>query len=182
MTKLNPLKILIKQNYLQKDSENHSFVEAYLMAVDLRPNKAMLFTVYTEHGAIYSGLPLEALLFFIPEIDDPYTYSNEDLQPYSCLEGPCQVIEYDLLKNAELTAKIGEEKVNALYLFTISYHGEGLASDPEQNKTHNIVALYNGQLAAIPNNHCLFRDNWFAGVPAAWPKYNRQQITYKSGG
>jgi len=182
MLTLNPLKILIKEKYLKNDSSDQTFIEAYLMAVDARPNSALLFTVYTEHGAIFSGLPLEALLLFIPEVEDPYTYNTQELQPYSCLEGPVSVFAYDLLKHAELTAKVADEKVKASYLFTISYSGRGLASDPEQFKTHNIVALYNGQLAALPNNHCLFNDNWFAYTPKEWPKYNRQGITYKPGG
>lgn len=182
MIKLNPLKVFIKSKYLSFDMSDQEFTEAYLMAVQATANEALLFTVYTEHGAIFSGLPLEALLLFIPEIGDIYEYTNEELQPYTCLEGVDGAITYDLLKNASLTAKVAGEKVNASYLFTISYSGEGLAQDPEQYKTHNIVALYNGQLAALPNNHCLFKDNWFAGVPTNWPKYNRRTIRYKSGG
>ena len=182
MTQLPPLKLFCKESYLKKTLTDRQFVECYTLAVDARPNKALLFTVYTEDGAIYSGLPLEALLYFIPEIGDPYEYVNEELQPYTCLEGPVSVIKYDLLQNAELTTKIAGEQVNASYLFTISYSGDGLASDPEQFKTHNIIALYNGQLSAQPNNHCLFRDTWFAYTPKEWPKYDRQKIVYKSGG
>lgn len=182
MTPLSPLKILIKEKYLNFNASDRNFVEAYLMAVDARPHQALLFTVYTQHGAIYSNLPLEALLLFIPEIGDPYEYTNEQLQPYSCLEGPVSTITYDLLKNANLIAKINGEQVNAVYLFTISYSGGGLASDPEQFKTHNIIALYNGQLAALPNNHCLFRDNWFAYTPKQWPNYTRQTTSFKPGG
>lgn len=178
---LNPLKILVKSNYLSFNMTDHPFTAAYLMSVQASPNSALLFTVYTEHGAIFSGLPLEALLLFIPEIADINEYTNEQLQPYSCLEGVAPVISYELLKDASALVVVAGETVNATYLFTIPYCGRGLAEDPEQTKTHNIMALYNGQLAALPNNHCLFQDNWFVGVPKTWPPYSRREIRYKPG-
>ncbi len=68
------------------------------------------------------------------------------------------------------------------YLFTLSYEGEGLASDSEQSKTHNIFALDNGQYAAMPNNMCLFKDNWFAYDKLTLPNYRRSSKRYAAGG
>ena len=68
----------------------------------------------------------------------------------------------------------------ANYLFTINYQGDGIAEDPEQYKTHNIVVLNNGQLAAVPNNIMKAKDNWFSTDKKM--KYARIKKHYFAGG
>lgn len=188
MINLPPIKIRIKRSYLTQDSSDlYILTEAYLMAVSALSGQPLLFTAYTEDGAVYTGLPVEALYcdrFEVNEEIDICAYKNEELQPFTCLEGPPVYIAYDLLKNAKLIAKIDQDKVPARYLFTITYTGEGLAEDPEQSKTHNLVVLENGQLAALPNNMCLFVDNWFVSNDngTKWPKYKRRSNFYRAGG
>lgn len=154
---LPAIKVYVLSDYVSGGVVVNSFVEAYFLRVKAVPYRALQFTVYTEHGAIYSHLPIEAI-FHTPEKPN-HILKNEELQPYSCLEGPVEVFKYSLLDNVECETKLG---LNGSYWFTIDYHGDGLAFDPEQTKTHNIIALENGQLAALPNNYIVFSDNWFA--------------------
>lgn len=188
MVNLPTIKILVKRSYLTQDpADEYVFTEAYLVAVAANAGDALYFTVYTIDGAIFSDLPIEAIMcdrFDINDEIDSSAYDNEELQPFTCLEGPVSVISYDLMKNARLVARVGRDQVPARYLFTLYYHGEGLAEDPEQSKTHNVVVLENGQLAALPNNKCLFIDNWFASNEggAKWPPYRRRTKFYRAGG
>jgi hypothetical protein len=184
---LPTIKVLVKRSFLTQDSaDEYVFTEAYLVAVAANAGSALMFTVYTADGAIFSDLPIEALLcdrFGINDEIDASAYDTPELQPFTSLEGPVSVISYDLMKNARLVAKVAGDKVPAHYLFTLAYSGDGLAEDPEQSKTHNVVVLENGQLAALPNNMCLFIDNWFSTSGGInWPSYKRRHKYYRAGG
>lgn len=152
----------INNKYLTQDKLD-GFTEAYLVSVKSKPNYPLAFTVHLSTGALWSGLPIEAIhskrfcnvTYFSTKYETPL------LQPYSCIEGDIQLIQHNYLKNYVVYAKIGEEKILGHYMFTIDYSGEGLASDPTQYKTHNIIELENGQLAALPNNYCQFVDEHF---------------------
>lgn len=174
------IKVRVSNFFLTADQSNTDFTEAYLMAVDCRSGDLIRFSVYLKTGAIWSGLPIVALHCdrFSKIHDETFILENEDLQPYSCLEGPVTVFSYDLLKNAKASCLYGECR----YLFTINYSGSGLAEDPEQHKTHNVVVLKNGQLAAFPNNFIRFSDNWFAEIQEPINLYKRNNIHYFSGG
>jgi hypothetical protein len=168
-------KIFIRSEYLSADGVKDDFVAAYFVAVKAVANKALQFTVYTEHGAIFSGLPIEAITSR-PEIKGtPLT--NEELQPFTCLEGPVSLVSYELLKDANLDTKLG---ISGSYVLTLDYEGSGLAEDPEQYKTHNLIQLDNGQFAALPNNYCYFKDNWLRSNKK-FP-YKRPSKKYYAGG
>ncbi len=174
------IKLLVNKFYIT--NIELGFEEAYLMAVDARANQALRFTVYLKSGAIWSGLPIEALMCsrYGPVEKDPNCYlETASLQPFSCLEGPVEIITYELLKDADLEVEnIGP----ANYLFTINYTGAGLAEDPEQHKTHNIVVLDNGQLGAFPNNMIKVVDNWFSDATIETKNYRRVSKTFFPGG
>ncbi len=157
------------------DGQEQGLEDAYLVAVKSIPGRPLLFTVYLDTGASWSGLPITALYCdrFNPIHYDKEPYTIQECQPFSCLEGDINVITYDLLKNAEAKIKIKGEAVKANYLFTIDYLGEGLAEDPAQHKTHNIFVLDTGQLVAYPNNMILWQDGYFAYKPHDYPKYKR---------
>lgn len=177
MINLPPIKVLVDNKFLT-NSKQTGFTEAYLLAVDCRKNSFIRFTVYLQTGALWSGLPINAIWcdkFAKIEYDEK---DCQTLQPYSCLEGPISIISYDLLKNGCLqTTDLGV----GYYLFTINYEGEGLSEDPEQYKTHNIVVLSSGRLAALPNNKIRFFDNWFTDNNSVF-FYERSSKHYFPGG
>lgn len=158
MINIPSIKVFVLNEYLT-DFKKQGTTEAYLLAVDCRPGSIIRFTVYLESGAIWSGLPVEAIFCDrFSQIDISKKQTTPHLQPFSCLEGSLSVISYSLLKHAELQTRIGPGH----YLFTINYEGDGLSEDPEQHKTHNIIVLESGQLCALPNNFIQVVDNWFS--------------------
>ncbi len=177
MLSLPAIKVSIAKGYLTANAE-HGFVNAYLMAVDARPSQHLRFTVYLESGAIWSGLPIEAIYCDRFGLITPDNLTTETLQPFSCLEGPVSIISYPLIKHAHLETRLGK----ARYLFTINYEGEGLSEDPEQAKSHNIVVLQNGRLAALPNNYMRVVDNWFSEADQSTSNYKRTNRFFFPGG
>jgi hypothetical protein len=171
---LPAINVKVCKTYLT-DGVESGLEDAYLLAVKSIAGRPLLFTVYLDAGAAWSGLPITAIYCdrFNPINYDAPPLEIEEAQPFSCLEGDINVITYDLLKNAEAKIKIKGEVVKANYLFTIDYLGEGLSEDPSQHKTHNIFVLDTGQLVAYPNNMILWQDGFFAYSPDEMPKYKR---------
>lgn len=177
--------ILIKvNNHYLTNGKSLGFTEGYLISVKAQSNKPLLFTVHLETGALWSGLPIEALRCEKFEIlNNKVLFATEKLQPYSCLEGDIQVIQHKYLKNYPGIFKVGSIEMAGYYLFTIDYCGEGLSDDPTQFKTHNIIQLENGQLAALPNNYCKFLDNHFVDKKKEYQlsSYKRNTKNYLAG-
>lgn len=180
---LPAIRVLVKNDFLMKGNNGYQY--GYLVAVTSIPSRPLLFTVHLDSGALYSRLPINALLCpRFDEADDPTyptsPYSLESLQPYSALEGSIQVITYDFLKDSDAIANIDGLDVAGRYLFTIDVMGPGLSEDPEQFKTFNVIALSNNQLAALPNN-MLYFPNGFSADDNGWPTDIRRNTRYWQG-
>lgn len=187
ISSVNPLKILVDKQYLTNFCEE-GLEEAYLIAVKAVSGKALSFTVHLESGAVFSSLPIIALRH--PEIQNfthivPETHPIH--QPFTCLEGPIQILTYDGVYDYKVACRLQNSVIDCRYLFTIEYSGDGVASDPEQFKTHNIIySIETGALYAMPNNMCLFYDKHFTNVKnpldiSQWPRYNRNVKVYRAG-
>lgn len=154
----------------------------YLSNVKSVDGNVLMFSVYLDTGAMFSNLPIEALYCRKYPVKDDVFFSTKELQPYSCLDGDINIIEISLLRHCPVVCRINDNSYNGVYLFTIDYNGTDLADVPEQRKTHNIIQLSNGQLAALPNNHCLFLNDSLTNNRAVeYPKYKRSTKYYVPG-
>jgi hypothetical protein len=171
------IKVLAKKEFLTQGKEI-GLEEAYLVGVKSTNNGPIHFTVHLESGAIFSSLPITALLCdkYNKNIS-PFNIPLEKAQPYSCLDGEINVIQYDYFKNYTIETK---NFGSGVYLFTIDYRGNGLSDDPEQFKTHNIIALDSGDLVALPNNEILAVDDHFT-KSNGFPAYKRNNKYYLAG-
>lgn len=173
------IKVYVNRKYLTDSKSKDELIEAYLLAVDCRPNDRIRFTCLLQSGWIWSGLPIEAMWCArFNSIRTKIQRKTEVLQPYSCLESPATLFQYESIKHANLTVK-GLGPAN--YLFTINYTGQGFAECPEQYKTHNVVVMANGQLGAFPNNYLLVDEPWFT-EKLETKDYTRDTKFYFPGG
>lgn len=164
-------KVLVRNTYLT-DNQVQGYTQGYLVAVRCIKSRPLLFSVHLENGALYSGLPINSLC-----TKNCLELDLEVAQPWSCLESPCNALIYSHLKDYDVEVSTAAISQIGRYLFTIDYQGEGLAQDPEQHKTHNIIALESGQLVAMPNNYCLFKDEYFTDESLE-PKHLRRTTAY----
>ncbi len=172
------ISVKVPNRYLTQDSTDDTLTSGYLTAVKSVDGNCLMFTVILECGAMYSNLPIEAIYCDrYGEINPESSFNTQQLQPYSCLDGNINIVEYSVARHSEMLVKIAGLDVAARYLFTIDYNGTDLADDPEQRKTHNIVCLISGQLAALPNNKCLFTNKSLTKVDG-WPKLRRTNKYY----
>lgn len=172
---IDPIPVVVKESLLYNDPKKQGYEKAYWIACTTLASRPLFATVHLESGALFSLVPINEL--FCTKYSQSYydnDYSPEDLQPYSCLDGNSQYITYKYLKDYDVICKIGETQEAGHYLFTLATEGPGLASDPEQSKTLNIVSLSNGSVAALPNNYLLFTDGYFTdNISATFPPYRR---------
>lgn len=176
------IKVLVDNSFLNKDKPE-GFTEGYLVAVVGIGSRPLLFNVHLRSGGLYNRLPINAL--YCDRFDKVTVKFPMDLalsQPFSCLNGSINVIEYDHLKNYQVDCKIGESLKRGHYLFTVDVMGGGLAEDPEQYKAHNVIVLQTGNLVALPNNKILWEDEYFTDANGQWPRYRPQSKYHLAGG
>lgn len=157
----DPIRIRIPKKYLYGNENILDYERGYLVSVKAVNNSTLGFTVHLESGALFSNLPIEAIYYddgkensYIKEKD--LHLSTDVLQPYSCIDGDVQYIQYEYLRGYKGLGRVGAEVKPIAYQFTLDYRDTSFSSDPEQYKTHNIVYIEdNLQFAALPNNYCL---------------------------
>jgi hypothetical protein len=173
ITNLPPIKVWIDSQYLSDFNGNQTeYVLGYWTSCKSIPGRALYFESYLpEYAALYDKLPISAFLKWDP--DYPITplpptpeLSLSDLEFWNGFDLGITVCKKTLLSN--MTVEVRTRTAGFLkgdYLFTIDqYHADrdridcGFSEVPEEHKSHNIIALENGQIGAYPNNRCRFYD------------------------
>ena len=168
-----PIKVWVRKEYLYDLQKGHGeYTPGYWVTCKSLTGRALQFETYlTEYGALYDKLPISAFLSWdsdypdkpqAPTPDLPLT----DLQYWNGFDHGLTVIEKNLIFNMRFEVLTREHgAMQGTYLFTIdNYHPHRNEPDfyfsefPDEHKSHNIVALDNGQIGAYPNNRCRIID------------------------
>jgi len=173
-----PFKVEVDTMYMT-DFKTGGVEEGYVQAIKVNNNDCIRFLVHTEFNAIYSWLPLEAI-YYDKKNGDAKLATNV-LQPYTCLEAPAQYFVIRSIENQKVKVFLDKD-YEAVYLFTIDYMGDGLASDPVQSKTHNVCFLKDSnQICAVPNNKMLVLGSYISDNTDIPKHYKRQTRRYFAG-
>lgn len=158
------------------DNEQSGFEECYVFAVTCIVGRPPLFTCHMRSGAVFSRLPLEA---FLAMSDNPFTaLPDRALCPWTCVGSTVSVRRHEYLKDYTVVIEGG---ARGKYLFTLDYTDGNYSEDPEQHKTHNVIALEDGRFAAMPNNYCRFLDSHFTVESLPVAHYRRQSEYWTAG-
>ena len=168
-----PVKVWVRKEYLYDLRKGHGeYTLGYWVTCKSLTGRALYFETYlTQHACLFDKLPLSAFLAWDP--DSPHEpkvptpdLELTDLQFWNGFDTGLTVIEKNLIYNMEfqvMTRSAGVMKGE--YLFTVdNYHPHRnepdfyFAETPDEHKSHNIVALENGQIGAYPNNRCRMVD------------------------
>jgi len=168
-----PTKIWVRKEYLRDLKDGYGeYTPGYWVTCKSLTGRALQFETYlTEYGALYDKLPISAFLSWDPDHPDkPQAPTPDlpltDLQYWNGFDHGLTVIEKNLIFNMRFEVLTREHGVmQGTYLFTIdNYHPHRNEPDfyfsefPDEHKSHNIVALDNGQIGAYPNNRCRMVD------------------------
>ena len=168
-----PIKVWVRKEYLYDLQKGHGeYTPGYWVTCKSLTGRALYFETYlTHHACIYDKLPISAFLAWDSDHPDaPQAPSPDlelpDLQFWNGFDTGLTVIEKNLIYNMEMEVHVRSGKrLKGEYLFTIdNYHPHRNEPDfyfsevPDEHKSHNIIALENGQIGAYPNNRCRMTD------------------------
>jgi len=115
--------------------------------------------VLLETGAHWSGLPLQAISDFA---NGPKQWEEKDhnkLIPWTAMGEHIEAWHADYLEGLEV--EYYKEKWKGRHTGVIVDWCGGFDRHPQEHKPLNLVALFDGQYALIPNNYCKFKDDHF---------------------
>ena len=154
------LSCLVRREFISKDSGHE---EAYAFAVQSMTGRALGFHVMLKSGAHYRGVPIHALTL-TGGVGRPLV----DVQLWDCFSDRPIVTVFSYLRDHQADCYLRSGKVPGRYLFTVDWlpnspEQPGFTLTPEQNKCAHVMALDDGNLAALPTNRIAWRDGYFCG-------------------
>jgi len=138
--------------------------EAYAFGISSVPGRALAFHCMMNSGAHYRHVPIHALAL---HPDAPHR-SLGDCQLWDCFGFHAEVHVFSYLRDHECIAHMRSGDEDGVYLFTVdwlpdSWDRPGFVMQPEQNKCAHVLALDDGNLAALPTNRISWKDGYFIG-------------------
>lgn len=155
------LRCYVRQEYI---SNLTGMEEAYAFAVQSLTGRALGFHVMLKSGAHYRGVPIHAIAL---SVDAP-ARKLQDLQLWDCFSYKPSVTVFSYLRDHECLCYLRSGHQQGTYLFTVDWLPDepsrpGWTLTPEQNKCAHVIALDEGNLAALPTNRIAWKDGYFVG-------------------
>lgn len=157
--------------------------EAYAFGISSVPGRALSFHVMLKSGAHYRHVPIHAIALH----QDAPQRRLGDCQLWDCFGFRPEVHVFSYLRDHECVAYMRSGHEEGVYLFTVdwlpdSWERPGFVMRPEQNKCAHVLALDDGNLAALPTNRIAWKDGYFIGQspdPRAM-RYTVQEYVYQA--
>ena len=184
---LPSVEVWVRKEYLTDHQFGHGeFVKGVWVSVKSIPGRAFYFETYLpEYAAMYDKLPISAFLSE-PCLPDP-DMDLPNLQFWNCMDYGVTAINKGFVSSmdAELYTR-NHGKMHGQYLFTLdNYHADPNVIDnnvsevPQEHKSHNCIALENGQYALYPNNRMRLYDLSITPEEPKFPDFKVSTIEYQ---
>jgi hypothetical protein len=149
---LPPLQVKVSGSYLGIDDP---YEEGTLISVRALSNQAFQFSVLLESGALYTGIPINALCG--KEASCSLTLS--EAQMYDNIDEKIEAITLETLRYMPCTIRTNTSRiVSGIYLFSLCFVGNALSRHPSQWKDFMVISTKEGFLA-YPQYRIRFMDN-----------------------
>ena len=180
-------KVWVRREYLRDHHDGHGeFVEGVWVAAKSIPGRAFYFETYLpEYGAMYDKLPISAFLQFpqTPVID----MDLGNLQFWNCMDYGVMAINKGFIAEMDVELRTRDHDLQkGSYLFTLdNYHANpdvidnNVSEVPQEHKSHNCIALENGQFALYPNNRMRLYDLSITPEEPKFPDFKVSTIEYQ---
>jgi len=139
--------------------------EAYAFGLSSIPGRALAFHCMLLSGAHYRHVPINAIALR----PDAHERELSDCQLWDCFSFRPEVTIFSYLRDHECNCSLRSGVASGVYLFTVdwlptSWTDPGLTMQPDQNKCAHVIALDDGNLAALPTNRIAWKDGYFIGA------------------
>jgi len=143
--------------------------------------RALGFHVLTEDGATFWRMPIHALCHRTDAPAMPLAH----LQVWDCASYEVSAIVFDRLARARVRVRLKDRHGHpGTYMFTLDWHASIEAEDAGDggHKCAHVVALDNGNYAALPNNALQWFDPCFVTPFTEKPDYRTNTRIWKVEG
>ena len=179
---LPPIGVFVRNKYLVKPSDSTYGDKTWGRLIGARSlsNQAIQFQVLLNTGALFTGLPANAICF---EEDAP-DRDLIDCQMWDSVSSSINFVQYKTLlyMPCDLMLK-SKEVVKAEYLFTIDHVGEeDLSRCPTEWKMFHAVKSEEGNFHIYPQYRLRFLDDALCDkANSEMPKYTYNEIIHRLG-
>jgi len=166
ITNLPAIKVWVRKEYLRDLQDGHGeFVEGVWVSAKSIPGRAFYFETYLpEYAAMYDKLPISAFVSS-PKTPDP-DLDLPNLQFWNCMDYGVRSIVKQHISTMDFEVYTRNyESLKGKYLFTLdNFHDNpdvvdtNVSENPQEHKSHNCIALENGQFCLYPNNRMRIYD------------------------
>lgn len=155
------LRCLVRTEFVSQEA---GFEEAYAFAVQSFAGRCLAFHVMLKSGAHYRGVPIHGIA-----LRECPPRSLAECQLWDCFTNRPLVTVFSYLRDHEADCYLRSGKVGGKYLFTVdwlpdSWERPGFTLQPDQNKCAHVLALEDGNIAALPTNRIAWKDAYFCGA------------------
>lgn len=182
---LPPYMVYVDKDYLFDDpSKEERYHYGHLISVRALQNQAPQFSVLLSTGALYTGLPANALFFTDKEKYKKRTL--EEVLMWDNISSVIDVIAFDTLVYMPCTVKLtNDEIIKGIYMFTIDYVGLGdLSRSSEHWKQTHVIKGDDGRMYIYPQYRIKFLDRGICsdGLNVkGLPRYKHNDTIYTVG-
>lgn len=163
---LPPQRVWVRKEYLRDLQDGHGeFVQGIWITAKSLSGRAFYFETYLpEYAALYDKLPISA---FVAEPKTPNPDLDlPNLQFWNCMGYGVRILLKQHISTMDFEVRTKNHgNLKGEYLFTLdNYHPDPDITDtnvseiPEEHKSHNCIALENGQFCLYPNNRMRVYD------------------------
>lgn len=154
---IQPIPVYVWNSFLFDGDQVEGKTKGTLVSVRGRSNQALQFSVLLENGALFTGLPSNAITF------TPNTHNSilplSTSQMWDCVSDDIEVFTIETLRYMDCEVNAVElGPVLGMYLFTIDFVGEGLSRDPINWKQFHVIQSKPGDLLIYPQYKIKFSD------------------------
>lgn len=142
-----------------------AFEPCVIFGVTSIPSRALHFSILCESGAQWARIPIHMLRHQTPaEPGAGPLHPLTDLQCWDCHGWDFAVVQYEYLREMACRYRTtAGDLIPASYWFTLDHTDNGFSQYPPEHKCYHLLLLEDGsgQIAAMPNNRILWRDDSF---------------------
>ena len=179
--------VWVRKEYLRDHQDGHGeFVAGVWVSAKSIPGRAFYFETYLpEYGALFDKLPISAFLHKkkTPTPDLPLN----NLQFWNCMDYGVVSIHKQFIGSMDFQILSRDHgTLTGSYVCTMdNYHSDINAIDystsetPAEHKSHNLLALDNGQFCLYPNNRMRVYDNSLTPQEPLQPDFKVSTVEYQ---
>ena len=179
---LPPIGVYVRNKFMLKksDPDYNGKTWARLIGARSLSNQGMQFQVLLNTGALFTGLPANAICF---EEDAP-DRDLIDCQMWDTISSDIELIQYKTMLYMPCNLKLkSDELIRGEYLFTIDHVGEqDLSRDPTEWKMFHVIRSDEGNFHIYPQYRIQFLDDALCDKASeGLPQYTFNEETYRLG-